>query len=133
MKLILFSACLVVATMVAFGRFTDLAQAAETSPGSVKAPEMTPQLNLAKMSYDAYCASCHGQNTAGTEKGPSFLHRVYHPGHHGDTAFVRAAKQGARAHHWQFGDMPAVKDITDPQIELVIKYIRATQRANGLF
>lgn len=107
--------------------------AQQLDPGSVKTPEMTPALNVGKMNYDAYCASCHGSNTAGTEKGPTFLHRVYHPGHHGDAAFLIAPKQGARAHHWKFGDMKPVEGVTDAQLQKIIEYVRAIQKANGIF
>ena len=72
-----------------------IAAAQQLDSGSVKQPEMTPRLNLGKMNYDANCAECHGKNAAGTDKGPTFLHRVYHPGHHGDAAFMIASKQGA--------------------------------------
>mgnify|MGYP003706315529 CR=1 FL=1 len=106
---------------------------AQMDPSSVRLPAMTPALNLGKLSYDAKCASCHGVNTAGTDKGPTFLHRVYHPGHHGDGAFYMAPKKGTRAHHWKFGDMPPVDEISDAQIKNIISYVRALQNANGVF
>ncbi len=101
--------------------------------GSVKQPDMTPRLNLGKLNYDAYCAECHGASTAGSDKGPTFLHRVYHPGHHGDRAFMVAPKQGAKAHHWQFGDMKPVEGVNDEQLKTIIDYVRAVQKVNGLF
>ncbi len=97
------------------------------------APEMTPRLNLGKLNYDNFCAACHGANTRGTDKGPTFISRIYHPGHHGDGAFYLAAKRGARAHHWPFGDMAPVPGITDAQIKSIVDYVRAVQKANGLF
>jgi len=103
------------------------------NPESIKTPKMTPALNLGKMNYDALCASCHGKNTAGTDKGPTFLHKVYHPGHHGDGAFMIAPLRGARAHHWPFGDMAPVEGITEGQVRKIIPYIRAIQKENGLF
>jgi mono/diheme cytochrome c family protein len=96
-------------------------------------PEMTPSLNIGQMNYEVYCTECHGKNTAGTNKGPTFLHRVYHPGHHGDAAFMIAPKQGARAHHWEFGDMKPVEGVTDAQLQSILEYVRALQKANGLF
>ena len=102
-------------------------------PASIKTPKMTPELNLGKMNYDALCASCHGKNAAGTDKGPTFLHKVYHPGHHSDGAFFIAPMKGARAHHWPFGDMKPVKGITEGQIRKIVPYIRAIQKENGLF
>lgn len=100
---------------------------------SVALPEMTPSLNIGQMNYEAYCAECHGKNAAGSDKGPTFIHRVYHPGHHGDAAFMIAPKQGARAHHWKFGDMKPVEGVTDAQLESILEYVRALQKANGLF
>jgi len=61
-------------------------QAAPLDPSAVKQPKMSPALNVGKLNYEAKCAKCHGKNIAGTDKGPTFLHRVYHPGHHGDGA-----------------------------------------------
>ncbi len=107
--------------------------AGQLDPSTIKTPTMTPELNLGKLNYEAYCAECHGVNTAGTDKGPPFLSRVYHPGHHGDQAFMIAPKQGTRAHHWQFGDMKPVEGVTDAQLRTIVKYVRAVQKANGLF
>jgi mono/diheme cytochrome c family protein len=112
---------------------TSIATAQSLDAESVKLPEMTPRLNLGKMNYEGYCASCHGRNAAGTDKGPTFLHRVYHPGHHGDAAFMIAPQRGARAHHWRFGDMPPVEGVTDEQLETIVEYVRALQKVNGLF
>lgn len=110
-----------------------IAAAQQLDSEFVKLPEMTPSLNLGKVNYDAYCAKCHGKNAAGTDKGPTFLHRVYHPGHHGDGAFMVAPKRGARAHHWKFGDMKPVEGVTEGQLRTIVDYIRALQRANGIF
>lgn len=112
---------------------TEAVFAQQLDSRQVKIPDMTPGLSLGKMNYDTYCASCHGENLAGTDKGPTFLHRVYHPGHHGDAAFLLAPRQGARAHHWKFGDMKPVDGVTDAQLETIVRYVRALQKANGLF
>jgi mono/diheme cytochrome c family protein len=109
------------------------ATAQQPDPVVVTTPDLTPELGVGKMNYDAYCASCHGVNAVGTDKGPTFLHRVYHPGHHSDKAFLVAPRQGARAHHWKFGDMKPVEKVTDAQLETIVKYVRALQKANGIF
>lgn len=96
-------------------------------------PTMTPELNVGKMNYEAYCASCHGKTAAGTDKGPTFISKIYHPGHHGDGAFYLAAKRGVRAHHWPFGNMPPVDGVNDTQIQSILQYVRAVQQANGVF
>ena len=96
-------------------------------------PKMTPQLNLGKMNYDIFCSACHGKTAGGTNKGPTFISRIYHPGHHGDGAFYMAPKRGVRAHHWQFGDMKAVPGVNDEQLSTIVRYIRAVQKINGIF
>jgi hypothetical protein len=47
-------------------------------------------------------------------------------------AFVLAAKQGVRAHHWRFGNMPAVEGVSDEDVLQITDYVRALQRANGI-
>jgi len=108
-------------------------RAQDAKSNSPREPEMTPALNLGKMNYEAYCASCHGKTTGGTDKGPTFISRIYHPGHHGDGAFFLAPKNGVRAHHWTFGDMKPVPEVNDLQLEYIVKYVRAVQKENGLF
>jgi mono/diheme cytochrome c family protein len=83
--------------------------------------------------YEARCASCHGPEGTGSEVGPPLVHRVYEPRHHADFAFRLAIRQGVRAHHWRFGDMPPVPDLDDEQIGQVIGYIRHLQRQAGIF
>ncbi|NNF54292.1 MAG: cytochrome c [Acidimicrobiales bacterium] len=81
--------------------------------------------------YQARCASCHGEDLRGTDKGPSQLSIVYEPNHHGDDSYRSAISNGTAQHHWSFGNMPAVEDITDDQIEHVITYIRTQQQKLG--
>ena len=81
--------------------------------------------------YQARCASCHGEDLRGTDKGPSQLSIVYEPNHHGDESYRSAIRNGVAQHHWGFGNMPAVEDITDDQIERVITYIRTQQQEFG--
>ena len=81
--------------------------------------------------YQQYCAECHGVDLRGTDKGPSQLSIIYEPNHHGDYAYRVAIRDGAREHHWWFGDMPPVEGITDLEIEQVISFIRAEQQRLG--
>jgi len=82
--------------------------------------------------FNASCAVCHGKNAAGTKKGPPLIHKIYEPGHHSDLSFQRAAKFGVRAHHWPFGNMPPVPNVTESDVTRIIAYVRALQRANGI-
>ncbi len=81
--------------------------------------------------YQARCASCLGEDLRGTDMGPSQLSIVYEPNHHGDESYRSAIRNGAAQHHWTFGNMPAIEDITDDQIERVITYIRTQQQELG--
>lgn len=85
-----------------------------------------------KEAFDSNCVQCHGRNGSGSDKGPPLIHRVYHPGHHGDAAFFLAAKVGVRRHHWQFGDMPAQPLVTDAQLAAIVGFVREVQVANGI-
>ena len=84
--------------------------------------------------FNAVCASCHGTNAAGQDGvAPPLVHRIYEPSHHGDMAFVLAARNGVRAHHWPFGDMPPVEQrLTDSELGAIVAYVRELQRANGI-
>lgn len=101
-----------------------------TDTGAADVVPLAPDAN-AETVYQARCASCHGADLRGTDKGPSQLSIVYEPGHHGDDAYRSAVRNGAPQHHWGFGDMPAVDSITDEQIEAVISYIRGEQQRLG--
>lgn len=81
--------------------------------------------------YEQNCASCHGGDLRGTDRGPSHLSQVYEPGHHPDAAFRAAITQGARAHHWDFGDMPPVAGLDDAEIDAIIGYVREQQDTHG--
>lgn len=99
----------------------------------VEIPQFDQSAKMGEVKFDQYCASCHGNNAAGQESvAPPLVHIIYEPGHHGDGSFLRAAKQGVRAHHWPFGDMPPVDGIDDNDVTLIIAYVRALQRANGI-
>ncbi len=82
--------------------------------------------------FNANCASCHGLEAAGTDNGPPLIHLYYAPGHHDDDSFRRAARNGVQQHHWFFGDMPPVPNVSDDEVEQIIRYVRETQRANGI-
>jgi mono/diheme cytochrome c family protein len=81
--------------------------------------------------YQANCAQCHGSDLRGTDKGPSHLSAVYVPGHHGDQAFVVAARAGVRAHHWDFGNMAPVEGLSDDDLTAIIAFVRENQRIEG--
>lgn len=81
--------------------------------------------------YAQSCASCHGADLRGTDKGPSHLSIVYEPNHHGDDSFRSAITNGAPQHHWNFGDMAPIGGLSDEDVEAVIAFIRAEQNRQG--
>lgn len=99
---------------------------------SVKIPQLSDAAIRGKAVFDANCASCHGVNAAGTDKGPPFIHDFYNPGHHDDEAFFLAARRGVPQHHWRFGNMPAQPQVTRDQLVLLVRYVRELQAANGI-
>lgn len=81
--------------------------------------------------YAANCAQCHGAALRGTDQGPSFLSEVYEPGHHSDGAFLVAVMAGVAPHHWDFGPMPPVEGLTEPDVEAIVAFVRERQQSEG--
>ena len=109
-----------------------LPESANDAKHRVHMPILSERGRSGKAAFDSNCAECHGQNGSGSDKGPPLIHRVYHPGHHGDAAFALAIKVGVRQHHWRFGDMPPLPPARAPDIQVIVQYIRELQRANGI-
>jgi cytochrome c5 len=104
--------------------------------GTIKAAEEIQipfHLGKGQMLYEKYCSSCHGAELNGSDKGPPLIHPFYKPSHHGDKSFYRAALQGARQHHWEFGDMPAVAGMTSKKMDSLVPYVRYYQQQKKLF
>ena len=99
---------------------------------SVRVPELSKLATDGKTAFDANCGKCHGKNAAGTDSGPPLVHDIYNPGHHSDEAFVAAAKRGVRQHHWPFGNMPPLPQVTNDQLVAIVRYVRELQAANGI-
>ena len=85
-----------------------------------------------KALFEQHCAQCHGMGGRGTNQGPPLVHRIYEPGHHSDMAFYMAVKQGVRAHHWQFGNMPPREGVSAEEVADIIAYVRREQRRAGI-
>ncbi len=83
--------------------------------------------------FEKNCSSCHGLDMTGTDKGPPLLHDFYKPSHHDDASFYRAGLQGVKAHHWQFGDMPAVEGMTARKMKSIVPYVRYYQQLQKLY
>ena len=100
-----------------------LRQIAATSP---------PEVAEGKTLFEQNCSVCHGPAGDGTTQGPPLVNIIYEPNHHADAAFILAVRNGVRAHHWRFGDMAALPDVTDQTVEEIVGYIRWMQRQVGI-
>jgi mono/diheme cytochrome c family protein len=84
-----------------------------------------------EMLYAKYCQRCHGEKGKGSNSGPPLVHKIYEPAHHADVSFYLAVKNGVKAHHWTFGNMPPIS-INPEQTAHILAYIRNLQRRAGI-
>ena len=95
--------------------------------------ELSKKAKMGERAFDAVCTECHGQNAARKMgNGPPLIHKIYKPSHHADMAFDLAVKNGVRAHHWKFGDMPAQDGLTTGDVDAIVAYVREIQQVNGI-
>ena len=120
---------------------TDINSSETTQPPSssaamvqVRLPEtLSEDAQIGKVAFEAKCVVCHGANAAGQDGvAPPLVHKIYEPSHHGDGSFLVAVRNGVRAHHWRFGNMPPVDGLTEGDVKMIVAYVRELQRANGI-
>ena len=107
-------------------------EAQDAEPASLTRGEHSAAGLAGEKLFSANCSMCHGANASGTSQGPPLVHQIYEPGHHGNASFVIAVARGVRAHHWDFGNMPAVEGLSLDEINQVICYVRELQLANDI-
>ena len=132
-----FSFAVVAVALALFGAYFWFTQEghnadADLVDGGIIVPQLSGLAQQGEGVFNENCAACHGVNLAGTNQGPTLIHGLYRPNHHGDGAIALAAMNGVRAHHWPFGDMPPVEGINPQKLTVIIAYIRAIQQANGI-
>ena len=99
---------------------------------AITIPPLSAEATAGRALFDENCMSCHGQHATGSDQGPPLVHRIYEPNHHGDVSFRLAVRNGVRAHHWKFGNMPPVDGVSDEDAIKITRYVRELQRANGI-
>jgi len=102
---------------------------ASNAPGAATPAEFTRGEAL----FNADCAPCHGQEAMGTDHGPPLVNPIYQPDHHADASFYLAIRNGTRAHHWMYGNMPPVQGVSDDDATRIVAYIRWLQHQAGIF
>ena len=96
-------------------------------------PPLSAEATAGRALFEENCVTCHGRHATGSDQGPPLVHRIYEPNHHGDLSFQLAARQGVRAHHWDFGNMPPVEGVTDEDVIKITRYVRELQKANNIY
>jgi mono/diheme cytochrome c family protein len=105
----------------------------QTPPGQPFTSKPVPaELATGETLYRLHCSICHGPSAIGTDHGPSLLWKVYASSHHSDASFYLAVKQGVRAHHWLFGNMPPLPHVTEDEVTQIIPYVRWLQQQAGV-
>ncbi len=115
-----------------FVRSLEIGMSGASQQSTIVVPRLSAEAEAGQDLFKANCATCHGPKAGGTDRGPPLVHKIYEPGHHGDLAFQAAVQNGVRAHHWRFGDMPPVPDVSVAEVAEIVSYVRALQRANGI-
>ena len=105
---------------------------ADAAPTEVITGELSEAALAGEKLFIANCSMCHGARAGGTNQGPPLVHQIYEPGHHSNASFVIAVARGVRAHHWDYGNMPAVPSLEIDEIHQVICYVRELQLANDI-
>lgn len=130
MKMYLLVAASVVLLVFAFWRYGTNQSTARIE--KIIVPTLTAEARAGEATFNENCAKCHGKNAAGTDRGPPLVHDIYNPGHHADAAFYLAVQRGVPRHHWRFGNMPPLPDVTRADVASIVIFIRELQVANGI-
>jgi len=129
--ILVISAVVVGVALIIF-QFADTGDSTVKVKVKVHVPKLSGIATHGNIAFDRFCVQCHGENAGGSDQGPPLVHNIYNPGHHADASFYLAVKNGVRAHHWRFGDMPSQGSVSKAELSAIIRYVRELQRANGI-
>ncbi len=119
---------LISAAMV-FARLNDETTAERVD---VTVPTLSAIASEGQQLFANNCTQCHGNNGSGSNMGPPLIHLIYNSGHHADLAFHFAVERGVQQHHWHFGAMPRQPQVSQLDIEKIVRFVREVQAANGI-
>ncbi len=104
-------------------------QSAGRVPSSTAIPRLSATAREGEKDYKRYCQTCHGKSARGSRIGPPLI--AYDADQHTDLSFYNAVQQGVRQHHWRFGDMPAMPNVSKDAVGNIIQFVRALQAADA--
>jgi mono/diheme cytochrome c family protein len=82
--------------------------------------------------FASNCVVCHGEQAMGNPNGPPLVHELYAADVYSNEEFRAAVNEGVPERHWDFGEMPSMRGLSDQQIDDIIAYVHERQRAAGL-
>jgi len=82
--------------------------------------------------FTSNCVVCHGEQAMGNPNGPPLVHEMYAADVYTDEEFRTAVNEGAPQRHWDSGEMPSIRGLSDEQIDAIIAYVHEQQREAGL-
>lgn len=94
--------------------------------------EVPVEFAAGEQAFQTNCMVCHGERGLGTEQGPPLINIIYEPSHHADMSFFMAVNRGVQSHHWNFGNMPPLPNVSNEEIQQIVAYIRYLQRQVGI-
>jgi len=103
-----------------------------TASKPITIPSLSPPAQRGQEVFNRRCGTCHGVFADGSPGGPPLVHPVYRPAHHADVVFSLAVRRGVRAHHWTYGDMLPMPDVSEQELKDIVQFVRELQRANGI-
>lgn len=118
--------------VLCFTLFLSACTDVENPVSSTPPPAAPTEFAGGEKRFNSNCAGCHGIGAIGTDRGPTFISKIYEPNHHGDAAFHIAVKSGVRQHHWNFGNMPKISGVDKDDVKQIVLYVRWLQRENGI-
>jgi mono/diheme cytochrome c family protein len=77
--------------------------------------------------YNSYCLSCHGRNGRGDGLGPPIVDSLFLPAITPDDRFFTAVRQGVNQRDYNYGAMPPLNRVSDPEIQAIVGYVRWLQ------
>lgn len=80
--------------------------------------------------YNENCLECHGVHGRGTSFGPALTNKLYQTPLFKDKAFAQAIIYGVDEHHWNYGPMKPITELSQTHIAMITAYIRQVQNAH---
>jgi len=124
---------LVMMTLVALTTYSMWGRERISIKATVTVPELSEAGVRGRQVFAEACQDCHGVDGAGgTRTGQPLIHPMYRESQYPDYVFKKVIREGKREKNWRFGPMPALKQLSERQIDDVTAFVREAQVASGI-